>query len=76
MPLHNSYENNKNKEEQDFNDLIKNWTVTSQKLLQVINSKEKLFTQNRDPKSLVAFGVMGAHINMALQAFKSTGSDQ
>ena len=76
ISLNNSPENNKSKEEQDFNDLIKNWTTTSQKILLIMNSKEKFFTKNRDPKSLMAFGAMGAHINMALQALKATGSNQ
>ena len=67
---------NKLKEEQYFNDLIKNWTETSQKLLLLINNEDKVFTKNRSPKSLIAFGAMGAHINMALQALKATGSDQ
>jgi len=62
--------------DQDFNDLIKNWSITSQKLLLIMNSKEKVFTNNKDPKSLMAFGAMGAHINMALQALKATGSNQ
>ena len=76
ISLNNSLENNKSKEEQDFNDLINNWTITSQKLLLFINSKEKVFTRDKDPKSLMAFGAMGAHINMALQALKATGSNQ
>ncbi|AIQ97936.1 hypothetical protein [Prochlorococcus sp. MIT 0801] len=75
-PLNDSLEDNKSKEEEDFNDLIKNWTTTSQKILLIMNSKEKVFTKNRDPKSLMAFGAMGAHINMALQAHKATGSNQ
>ena len=41
-----------------------------------MNSKEKVITNNKDPKSLMAFGAMGAHINMALQALKATGSNQ
>ena len=41
-----------------------------------MNSKEKFFTNNKDHKSLMAFGAMGAHINMALQALKATGSNQ
>ena len=72
----NSSEQNISKEEQEFKDLIKNWTITSQKLLLMMNSKEKVFTNDRDPKSLIAFGAMGAHINMALQALKATESDQ
>ena len=77
ISLNNSTENNTSKEEEeDFNDLIKNWSITSQKLLLIMNSKEKVFTNNKDPKSLMAFGAMGAHINMALQALKATGSNQ
>ena len=68
--------NNLFKEEEDFNDLIKNWTETSQRILLIINRKEKVFTNRRNPKSLIAFGAMGAHISMALQALKATGSDQ
>ena len=75
IPLNNSPENNQSKEEQDFDDLIKNWTATSQKLLLAMNSK-KIFTDNKNPKSLMAFGAMGAHINLALQALKATGSNQ
>ncbi len=67
---------NKIKEEQDFNDLITKWTETSQKILLLMNNKEKVFNKNKNPKSLMAFGAMGAHINMALQALKATGSDQ
>ena len=72
----NSSEYKKIKEEQDFNDLIKTWTETSQKILLMMNKKEELLTKNKNSKSLIAFGAMGAHINMALQALKATGSDQ
>ena len=71
----NLCESNKNQEEEDFNHLVKNWTETSQKLLLMMNNKEKVFTTNRNHRSLIAFGAMGAHINMALQALKATGSD-
>ena len=63
-------------EKQEFNDLIKNWTETSQKILLMMNKEEKVLTENKKPKYLMAFGAMGAHINMALQALKSTESDQ
>ena len=72
----NSSEFKKIKEEQDFNDLIKTWTETSQKILLMMNKKEELLTKNKNSKSLIAFGAMGAHINMALQALKATGSSQ
>ena len=71
-----SSENKKIKAEQEFNDLVKKWTETSQKILLIMNKEYKVFSDNSNPKSLMAFGAMGAHINMALQALKSTGSDQ
>tara|TARA_B100001113_G_scaffold352234_1_gene353122 strand:+ start:158 stop:466 length:309 start_codon:yes stop_codon:yes gene_type:complete len=70
------FENIKSKEKQEFNDLVKNWTETSQKILIMMNKKENVFTDNKNPKSLMAFGAMGAHINLALQALKATGTDQ
>ena len=61
---------------QEFNDLITDWTNTSQKILLMLKKKDQFSTKNRNPKSLIAFGAMGAHINMALQALKATGSGQ
>tara|TARA_Y100001968_G_scaffold58968_1_gene50028 strand:+ start:291 stop:605 length:315 start_codon:yes stop_codon:yes gene_type:complete len=63
------------KEEHEFNDLIKDWTVASQKILLMMNNKDKTFKNNQNPKSLLAFGAMGAHINMALQALKAAESE-
>ena len=60
----------------EFNDLIKDWIKTSQKVLLMLNKKDKLLTKNGNTKSLMAFGAMGAYINMALQALKATGFDQ
>ena len=71
-----TFEDNQIKENQEFQDLIKTWTETSQKILLMMNKGEKVLTENRNPKSLMAFGAMGAHINMALQALKATESDQ
>ena len=67
--------NNKIKENQEFNDLIKTWTETSQKILLIMRKEQRVLTETRNPKSLMAFGAMGAHINMALQALKATESD-
>ena len=72
----NPSENNHTKENQEFNDLIKAWTETSRKILLMMNKEQKVLTENRNSKSLMAFGAMGAHINMALQALKATESDQ
>ena len=73
--IHTS-EDHVTKENQEFTDLITNWTESSQKILLMLNKKDQSITKNRRPKSLMAFGAMGAHINMALQALKATGSDQ
>tara|TARA_Y100001968_G_C19246529_1_gene662175 strand:+ start:407 stop:658 length:252 start_codon:yes stop_codon:yes gene_type:complete len=67
--------NKKYEDEKKFNDLIKNWTETSQKILLIINSKDEFFSENKNSKSLLAFGAMGAHINMALHALKATECD-
>ncbi len=72
----NTSENNQIKENQEFNNLIKTWTETSQKILLMMNREQKILTENINPKSLMAYGAMGAHINMALQALKSTEFDQ
>jgi len=72
---HNS-ESLETKEIQELNHLIANWETTSKKILLVLKKKEEVLTKNRDPKSLIAFGAMGAHINMALQALKATETDQ
>ena len=72
----NTSENNQIKENQEFNDLIKTWTEASQKILLMMNGDQKILSENRNPRSLMAYGAMGAHINMALQALKATGSDQ
>ena len=71
-----SFENNQIKENQEFIDLIKSWTETSQKILLMMNDEQNFLIENRKPKSLMALGAMAAHINMALQALKATGSDQ
>ena len=72
----NNSKKNQIKEIQEFNDLIKTWTETSQKILLMMHNEEKVLTENRNSKSLMAFGAMGAHINMALQALKASDSGQ
>ena len=61
---------------QELNDLIKDWKKTSRKILLMLNKTDQVSTKNRNPKSLLAMGAMGAHINMALEALKSTEFDQ
>ena len=67
--------NNENSQDQKFNDLVKDWTKTSKNILLMMKEKEKISQNNTNPKSLLALGAMGAHINMALQALKSTDLD-
>ena len=76
IPSINTSENNQIKEKQEFNDLIKTWTETSKRILLIMNKEQTSLNENRNPKSLMAYGAMGAHINMALQALKATESDQ
>ena len=57
---------------EEFDRLICDWTNTSKKLLIMLQQKDMVSTKNTDPKALLAFGAMGAHINMALQALKAT----
>ena len=72
----NTSENNQIKGNQEFNNLIKTWSETSQKIFLMMNMEQKTLTENRNPRSLMAYGAMGAHINMALQALKATEFDQ
>ena len=67
--------NNENSQDQKFNDLVKDWTKISKNILLMMKEKEKISQNNPNPKSLLALGAMGAHINMALQALKSTDLD-
>ena len=73
---YNSSEESQIKGNQEFNDLVKTWTETSEEILLMMNKEHKVLTENKNPKSLLAFGAMGAHINMALLALKATESDQ
>ena len=71
-----SLEIQENQQNQEFDDLITKWTETSHEILLTLTKKEQFLTKNRNPKSLMAFGAMSAHINMALQALKAAESDQ
>ena len=64
--------NHENNENNEFNNLIIEWTEISQKILETLNKKDKFPTKHRHPQSLMAFGALGAHIKMALQALKAT----
>ena len=67
---------NETPEIKEFNDLITEWTETSQRLLLMLNKKDRFLSKNKNPKSLLAYGAMGAHINMAIHALKATDFDQ
>ncbi len=71
-----TFENHEINENQKFKDLIKAWEISSKKLLLMLSKKDQSLTKNINPKSLIAFGAMGAHINMAIQALKATECDQ
>tara|TARA_Y100001968_G_C18815416_1_gene462113 strand:+ start:232 stop:483 length:252 start_codon:yes stop_codon:yes gene_type:complete len=74
LPIEGS-SNLENIEDQEFSELIKDWTKTSKNILLMLKKKEKVSHNSANPKSLLALGAMGAHINMALQALKSTDFD-
>ena len=69
-------ENNEINKNQEFNELIEDWTKISKKILLMLNKNDQISSRNMNPKSLMAFGAVGAHINMALQALKATELDQ
>ena len=69
-------EKNNPEASQELSELLKTWTETSKKILLMISKEQKVLTENRSPKSLIAFGAMGAHINMALQALKAADAGQ
>ena len=69
-------ENHEINENQEFNDLITDWTKISHKILLVLNKQDQISKNDRSSKSLMAFGAMGVHIKMALQALKATELDQ
>ncbi len=60
--------------DKEFNNLISSWSETSKKILLMLNNKEEII-KDKNSKSLIALGAMGAHMNMALQALKSIELD-
>ena len=71
-----TFESHPINENEEFKHLIEDWTKKSHEILLILSKKDQVLTKNINPKSLMAFGAMGAHINMALQALKATDSDQ
>tara|TARA_Y100001968_G_C18849514_1_gene477442 strand:+ start:189 stop:506 length:318 start_codon:yes stop_codon:yes gene_type:complete len=69
-------ENHEIIENQELNNLITDWRKISQKVLLMLKKEDQVTTKNKNPKSLMAIGAMGAHINMALQALKASEFDQ
>ncbi len=62
-------------ENQEFNNLIADWVNTSKKILLMLQKKDQFLVRNKNHKSIMALGAMGAHINMALQALKASDLD-
>ena len=71
-----TYENHDIDPNKEFNEIIQEWTKISKKILLMLNKRDQISSKNRDSKTLIAFGAMSAHINMALQALKATELDQ
>ncbi len=60
------------KEEEIFEELIKNWSCLSKELLATLNKKPNCLFANREKKSIMALGALEAHLHLALQAQKES----
>ncbi len=59
-------------ESQEFNELLANWGKQSEKLLNILKTKEPYISEGKDANSLMALGAMESHLNIAFQAFKAS----
>ena len=59
-------------EQEAFNQLLTNWASISEELLIELNKASDYVLTERDPKKLMALGVLKAHLKMALEAQKAS----
>ena len=59
-------------EQKSFDQLLINWSSLSQQLLDELRTKSDYILEGREPESLLALGVLEAHLNMAIQAHKAS----
>jgi len=71
--LHSSEEKRgiPSEEEEAFRELLISWSSTSKELIEKLSHKYAYIFKESSPPSLMALGVLEAHLNMALQAHKA-----
>tara|TARA_B100000700_G_C14948908_1_gene810653 strand:+ start:51 stop:359 length:309 start_codon:yes stop_codon:yes gene_type:complete len=57
---------------QNFNELTKTWAKLTQEILCNLHKKKRFLTEGKSPNSLMALGAMEVHLNMAIQALKTS----
>ncbi len=55
----------------EHSNLLNQWASNSNKVLNLLKSRNQIFLKDKSSKSLMALGAMEAHLNMALQALKA-----
>ena len=64
-----------NQEKEQFERLLEDWSLISEKLINELRKKSDYIVQKRCSKSLMALGALEAHLNMAFQAQKASDVD-
>ena len=62
-------------EKERLDELLFTWATASKELLKGLREDNSSLYESKGPNSLLALGAMEAHINMALQALKASGTD-
>ena len=60
----------------EFEQLLKDWEAITKELMSKLNDSKFKVSRNRGPKALMALGAMEVHINMAVQAFKASKTNE
>ncbi len=63
------------KEKKAFEELLLNWSSLSEEVLRVLSKHPKFLSQDRNANSLMALGALEVHLNMALQAKKTSEAE-
>ena len=58
-----------------FKQLVLEWSLLSQKLIEELSKKSDYVIEGRNPKSIMALGALEAHLNMAIQAQKAADKE-
>ena len=60
-----------NPEKKEFDEFIKNWEISTKKLIKDLSKRKENLLKDKSPNSLIALGAMEVHLNMALQALNA-----